>query len=207
MSTTLSDPSFYAEYGEDRWLWERYPRYLRTPRWYVDVGAEQDITGSNTRFLDQLRWKGVLIDADPLAIRSLRTRGQHVVNAVVSSRRSVSFEISQYRGLSRIVADGGVRRRARRLDDVLRELEIDKVDLLSVDVEGHELDVLASSDLERLQPAFVIAEYRTLVPGTHVTPPKRYVETRGELLDFFRRRPYRLAHTTEANVIFVHRRL
>jgi FkbM family methyltransferase len=197
-------PPFFAQHGEDAWLWRHYRELLVTPGVYVDVGAEQESVGSNTRVLDHLGWRGLLIDADARALPALHTRRQMVAQAVISSRPEVSFEITSCLGLSRISAAAAELPtcQARRLDDLLREHRYARVDLLSVDVEGHEIEVLESCDLLRLHPRIIIVEYRTIVPDS-LTSTKRYIDRAPELIEFFRPTPYRCVHMSKANLVWL----
>ena len=55
--------NFYSEYGEDRWIAEN----LKLPDrgFYVDVGCAVPGSGSNTAFLRDRGWGGLVIDANP----------------------------------------------------------------------------------------------------------------------------------------------
>ena len=44
------------------------------------------------------------------------------------------------------------------LTDLLDHLGIEKIDLLSLDIEGHELEALKGMDLERFSPDLIVAE-------------------------------------------------
>jgi len=52
-----------------------------------------------------------------------------------------------------------------RLDDLLATNGFPRLDLLSIDTEGHEMEVLRGIDLEKWQPAFIIAEEVNAEPG------------------------------------------
>ena len=72
--------------------------------------------------------------------------------------------------------------------------EIERIDLLSLDVEGHEFNALRSLSLFRWKPAIIISEFSTAGIGEDFrvanflqTPPL----------------PYELVHQTPANQIFV----
>jgi hypothetical protein len=47
---------------------------------------------------------------------------------------------------------------ARTLNSILRQLDITKIDLLSLDVEGYELEALGGFDLQFYHPTYVIVE-------------------------------------------------
>jgi hypothetical protein len=80
---------------------------------------------------------------------------------------------------------------ARRLDDLLLDTGIERIDLLSIDVEGTELDVWTSFDDTRYRPAIVIIEFDD-------DDPLRAREAIRRALGPM----YALAHRTPANLVF-----
>jgi len=54
--------------------------------------------------------------------------------------------------------------RAVRLDQHLRSLDVARVDFLKIDAEGHDLKALASFDLKRFHPRFVLLEINNVFP-------------------------------------------
>lgn len=141
---------------------------------FVDVGAHNGVTGSNTHFFEQVRgWRGICIEPLPgpfaqlEASRSARcincavgdTEGQQEFLAVEGYGEMLSGLIDEMdpRHIARIEADiaewGGSKQivtvPVRRLDEILDDCGIDSIDLMSLDVEGGELSVLRSLDLAR----------------------------------------------------------
>ena len=68
------------------------------------------------------------------------------------------------------------------LDDLLAgplQAHTQRIDAASIDVEGHELDVLDGFDLDRFQPAVILVEDHTRAgrgPINHALEPRRYVQ-------------------------------
>jgi FkbM family methyltransferase len=147
---------------------------------FVDVGANEPQRGSQTWHLEQRGWKGVLVEPQPdLAERLRRSRNAHVVAAACSSpanqQRTMLLQIAgPYSSLNRSLSAPGVRSRdaievpVRTLDDILREARAPTpIDFISIDVEGHEIDVLKGLALERWQPRLVLLEDHLADLGAH----------------------------------------
>jgi hypothetical protein len=77
---------------------------------------------------------------------------------------------------------------ARSLNDILEENQIDRIDFLSIDVEGAELDVLKGFDLEKYRPALILLEDKHVALTKH-----RYLKKRG----------YKLVKRTKQNCWYV----
>ena len=174
-------PVYYAQHGEDRALLEFFGGM---PGFYVDVGANDGLSNSNTAALDEMGWRGLLVEADPnLAhiCRKARPCGTVVACAAADPTRHGSESAFQRvspghdktTGLSTLVDSSALRRKAmqiganistitvpvRSLDDILeKHCAPNAFELLSVDVEGAELEVFRSCDLTRWRPRIIIAE-------------------------------------------------
>lgn len=148
---------------------------------FVDVGAHDGLTLSNSVFFERERgWSGVCIEPSPAVFPRLVAARQAVcVNAAIGpTEGTADFHMIAGEGemLSGLSAGYSPRHRrrlrrdantavasttpvpVRRLDSVLREHRIDRVDLLSIDVEGGEAGVLDSVTLSEFATQFVIVE-------------------------------------------------
>ena len=148
----------------------------RKDGFFVDVGAAWPIYGSNTYYLEKhLGWTGIGIDAladfGP-AWKKLRPNSKFLVSLVTDkSGGKGKFFKSAGLGISstdRNHAAGkmfGVEVEPEQisvpmttLNDLLDREGITKVDLLSMDIEGHELPALRGFDIERFQPELLVIE-------------------------------------------------
>jgi FkbM family methyltransferase len=149
----------------------------RQSGFFVDVGAHHPRCLSNTFALHRKGWCGVNIDLHRHNIalfNIVRPSDVNVCAAISSEERDLSlFEfapISVYNTLSREDADTVKREkglaysirtvRTRTLDSVLAEHGFSdrQIDFLSVDVEGHDLEVLRSLDFDLHKPTLVCVE-------------------------------------------------
>jgi FkbM family methyltransferase len=189
----------FAQHGEDLVLAEML---ADTPSgFYVDVGAFDPVMWSNTFGLYRRGWRGLTVEPSPgrsSHFQSRRPRDRHVECAVSSSQRSVtlfrlgdqgwatamnstSHEFIASRGIENLVTQG-TEVPARRLDELLDEYLPSgcTVDLLSIDVEGMDLDVLHSNDWTRYRPAVVIIEDSD--PDTLDSPVAHYMAEQGYVI-------------------------
>lgn len=190
--------SFHSEFGEDRWLaeWIACHNQVFRQGHVIDVGAAWPVHCSNTAWLREAGWKGLAIDANPAYAPEwahtdwpfecvlLAGPGQHTAR----------FQVHENAGWSRI-APGGQERPAETLQQVLERHGVERVSLLSIDIEGMEYEVMKGLDLERYAPWIIIAEYHTANLGKDY----RLLE---HLLDSGR---YSVVHRTEANFIYLRR--
>jgi FkbM family methyltransferase len=188
---------YYSQFGEDKWIVDnlRYP----LKGIFVDVGASDGIYGNNTYFFEKIGWQGLCIDADPGHHAYLQANRRWVETCAVSSVRG-EIEFYQHNTDStwsgiycRGVDYTPIKVQSHRLEDLLVLHNIDKIDLLDIDVEGSEIDVWNSFNPELYQPEVVIIEYDTRHQCCNKT----------EIISAITEYPYNLAYTTPANLVFV----
>ncbi len=184
------DHLFKAQFGEDRILWQVFRR--RRGGFFIEVGAYNGVTLSNTYFLEKMGWHGLLVEPIlPLCQKAAAARpGSRVIHAACSKRgagKTAKFTVAQnVPVLSFLHADQDHIDRCRRegaelieidvplltLDDILLNERNNagphhgpwiphvgwRIDLVSIDTEGNELDVLDGFDLDRFKPRILIVE-------------------------------------------------
>ncbi len=153
---------YFSQFGQDYWLLNHMFPDLREG-FFVDVGAYHMTNGymSNTLALERQRnWTGLLIEPNVGLCGPLESRNARLVNSVVSGRsHSLRFQFGDRGCNSKIVASGGSPVATETLTQILdRENVPSLIELLSVDVEGHELDVLSGIDFRRYHFACLIVE-------------------------------------------------
>ncbi len=147
---------------------------------YIDVGACDPVHLSITKHFYDLGWRGINIDASPPAyarVKADRVRDVNL-NVGVSNRKGT---MTFYRaiadahggdasGLSTFVAEEvEVHRRAgfvfeelvtpvTTLAEICAEHARGPIDFMSIDVEGHEREVLEGADFSKYRPRVVLVE-------------------------------------------------
>ncbi len=164
----MTSDSYYSQYGEDHELAKIFP----VPGICVEVGAHDGVQHSNTYFFEQRGWQCILVEPQPNSCQKIKSvRKALLFECAVSDHNGrIDFhacdELPELSGfapdLPRITREGGTTRAihvpVRLLDDILAESGVTKVDFISIDVEGHEIAVLAGFSLERWRPRIVILE-------------------------------------------------
>lgn len=165
-----SKRAHYSQFGEDIAI----ARVLNTDRagFFVDVGCYHPRRYSNTWMLYQKGWRGINIDIDSIKIDAfnlLRKEDINIVSAVSNKNGEVSYYSNGFYSLSVSLDDDFVagkekyRRKTtkcRGLSEIIDDTKYKgrQIDFLSVDVEGHDVEVLRSLDFERYSPRLVAVE-------------------------------------------------
>ncbi|HWP26648.1 MAG TPA: FkbM family methyltransferase [Xanthobacteraceae bacterium] len=139
--------------------------------YFVEVGANDPHELSQTWHLETLGWTGVLIEPQPaLAARLARARVASVFAAACTSPqnagRTMPFYVAgPHSALDRDRMTHGatpeqvIEVPTRTLDSILEEADAPSpIDFLSVDVEGHELEVLRGFNFARWRPRLIVVE-------------------------------------------------
>jgi FkbM family methyltransferase len=144
---------------------------------YVDVGAHHPIRFSNTYKLYERGWTGINIDATPGsmdAFKKLRSRDINVEAAISDVESELIFYEFDEPALNGFASDLMAERASEgrysirkkiamttvTLDAVLTERCCHErgIDLITIDVEGFDLEVLRSIDLDFWRPKLIVIE-------------------------------------------------
>jgi FkbM family methyltransferase len=141
------------------------------PGYFADVGANDPKAISQSWHLEQMGWSGVLVEPQPALAQKLREQRSAKVFACACSSPANAGKMLRlhvagiHSSLNPDFFVAGMRREdvievpARTLDDMLEEAKAPTpIDLLSIDVENHEIEVLAGVTLKRWQPRLILIE-------------------------------------------------
>lgn len=147
--------------------------------YFVDIGAHDGVTGNNTKFFEELGWEGVCIEPLPAAFEKLKNnRTCKVENCAIWKSEGVTdfLEIEGYsemlsgivesydpRHVNRINREldhyGGkqtlIRVKTKRFEDVVEQK---RIDFLSIDTEGSELEILKTIDFQKFDIRVISVE-------------------------------------------------
>lgn len=186
---------FYSQAGEDKYLFDKYFRGY-TSGVFLEMGALDGVLYSNTKFFeDYLNWTGILVEPNPIQFLKLKENRPYAklyndlvsdqvdplqfryfdtVHAAVSGVESTlpksHFDI--YFDNHPKLAQDVVTLHPKSLTSIIKSSGFECIDLFSLDVEGHELNVLKSYDfsvpiklilIERLESNNTYSECETIL--------------------------------------------
>lgn len=152
---------------------------------FVDVGCFHPKKYSNTWLLYKRGWRGINIDIDPIKIDGFNLVRPHDVNiacAVSNTEGEISYYSSGFYSLTITLDEAHARGKAGYVKRTTQCAKLThlidgtrfkdrEIDLLSVDVEGHDLEVLRSLDFGRYHPRLIAVETQgTLFPEVERSP-------------------------------------
>jgi len=188
----------FSQFGEDTWIKVNVP--LPEKGFFIEVGVADGISNSNTYWLEKRGWKGLCFEPDPRNLEIAKLYREDVLPYAVASTNGVmDFNIAaispDLSGLQNgLPGNKTIRVKTVTLNSILEERSIETVDLLSIDVEGTELDVLKGFDINKYNPKVIILEFLS---------PAKDIEK--ELIEYMKEYEYTIAHETYSNLIFVHK--
>jgi hypothetical protein len=98
MTTWTLDHLLKSQFGEDRILWQVFQ--YRPHGYFIEVGAYDGVTLSNTYFLEQMGWNGLLIEpigplCEKAAVARPRSRVVHAAVSRPGSPPTAKFTVAQ----------------------------------------------------------------------------------------------------------------
>ncbi|MCS7036522.1 MAG: FkbM family methyltransferase [Saprospiraceae bacterium] len=167
----------YAQDGEDVVFLSFYEGMKGYKGFYVDVGAHHPVRFSNTLALYRRGWRGINIDPTPGSMRPfrlLRPRDINLELAIGLNSGKASFFCFNEPALNTFDERTAHIHLQNSRYYVIKTIEVpvepllkvlkdhlppgQKIDLLSIDVEGFDLQVLQSNDWSLYSPEFILVE-------------------------------------------------
>jgi len=140
---------------------------------FIDIGANDGLTLSNTRALAELGWRGVFVEPSPKSFEMLKKNyeglkgfyfyqvalGDHNGNAILQESSSLltsadvglvsTFEASEMQRFNKICTYEPVTVKMFKWKTFMNRLQVKTFDFISLDVEGFELHILPDMDLSK----------------------------------------------------------
>lgn len=159
---------YYSQDGQDKFLVEEIFKN-KSSGFYIEIGANDGITLSNTKTLEDIGWDGACIEPLPESYEKLKYNRSCIKHNVAISNKTGKLSFLQIDGYSEMLSGILDSYDPRHLERVNREIthyggskkviEVDcfkfsdlidvvDIDYISIDVEGSELDILKSINFD-----------------------------------------------------------
>lgn len=159
----------YSQYGEDIAL--GHLLNLKEEGFYVDVGCFHPKKYNNTYHLYKNGWRGINIDLDEIKIQAfniLRRKDRNICTAISNNpKEKIDIYSFGFYTLINTLDKATAEKRSdyvkktvknSTLSRILSEEQIKRIDVLSVDAEGADLEVLKSIDFQKCDIDIIIVE-------------------------------------------------
>ncbi len=176
--------NLYSQHGEDGILEELLRALGLDTGYFVEFGAWDGKHWSNTYACYERGWMGCYIEG-------LQDRYDRLCLNILDPR---VLKIKRY-----VAAEG-----PNSLDEILAAHNVERVDLLSIDIDCD--DLVIWEGVQRYRPSVVVIEYNSTIPfDTHYVNPRGMTHGNAALsiVESAARRGYRLVEGTDTNLIFV----
>jgi len=178
---------YYSQYGEDVIIENFFNGKIGT---LLDLGANDGLTFSNSRAFTEAGWSAVLVEASPITFNKLSKlyEGNDKVicieKCLSDSKKTTKFFHNIYhnnplagnnKDLLSTIDENSYRRtvgwgsfetfdiECDTLDSVLKSCPFKKFELISIDVEGLDLQVLHQMDLNDLGVELLVIEHNSTI--------------------------------------------
>ena len=140
---------------------------------YLDIGCQHPVANNNTYLLFKRGWNGINIDLDKKNIHLFDLSRPHDlnINATISAKKTkkklffyhpgspintieesnAKFQKAKYKEIKVVTTT--------TINDILTTTHYKKIDYVSIDVEGHEHDVLKGFNLKKYLPDIISVEF------------------------------------------------
>ena len=167
----------YADYETDLEIQKYFePGYSGV---CIDIGAGVGTERSNTYYFEKKYWRCLCIEPNPGLYNHMRMYRRLALNIACSNydKKGVPFQIysindGNQEAISSLVVDQRlvdshkgminkveeIKVEVKKLDTVLSRINLEKIDFVSIDTEGTELEVLMGFDINRWKPILFIIE-------------------------------------------------
>ena len=173
----MSNATFYSQHGEDFLLNEIFNR--KRDGFFVEIGCIDGIEYSNSYFFEKSGWKGLCIEAHNGFIKDLTKNrpNSRIIHCAVGEENldKVTFYANKIGSLSTLLRTeaqpaapnstesvwGHEEQTVpmRTLNNIFATAGVDKIDFVSMDIEGYEEYAIRGWDLNKYRPRVLLIEF------------------------------------------------
>ena len=205
-----------SQFGEDKKIIKLFKK--NTNGTYVDIGCFHPIRQNNTYLMHKEGWRGVNIDLNPLTIDLFNVARPKDINicAAVSNKKGFKnlffdHQLSSLNTISKnhtlfIEKAFGNKNLIKRkiktntIKNLLKKANINKIDFLNIDIEGHELEVLKTLNFNHYDIKVICVEI-----VNYDFYSKKIKTNKNKIFRILKKNNYILKFKTYVNYIFVKR--
>jgi FkbM family methyltransferase len=205
---------YYSQVGQDKYLNE-FIFFSKQKGFFVEIGANNGVLFSNTLFFEkELNWNGLCIEANPIVFKDLSknrkvicencaisdNNGFAIFNKIEGYGEQLSGLVLKYneRHIQRIKKTiqefGGTEEKIEiptyTLNTILDKHNCSKIDFISIDTEGGELDLIKLINFKKYDIKVIIVE-------------NNY--NNGDIYDYITNKGYKLIKRLEMDEIYLKR--
>jgi FkbM family methyltransferase len=169
---------FYSQFEQDKFIYENFFTN-KIKGYFVDIGAHDGVTFSNSKFFEELGWDGICIEPNPKIFSILENnRKCKCVKKAISNKIGLSqfFQITEgpdmLSGLVDEFTDSAIVRIHQELESFSESFDYinvecdlfenivpnNKIDFLSLDTEGNEMKILQTIDFNKFNIKIITIE-------------------------------------------------
>ena len=168
---------YFSEAGQDMLVKDNFFKNQKSG-FFLEIGAFDGIEGSNCYHFEKfMNWQGIAIEASPLQFEKLKkNRNCKLINiAIGSENKQVEFYevvegFTQMSGINNLNFKNSFERIKKNSNSKINKINIECktfeklipsdqiIDLISIDIEGNELDVLKLINFDKYQIKVIILE-------------------------------------------------
>ena len=202
--------SSYSQFNEDVFLKEYFKN--KKKGFFIDIGCHHPFKANNTFLLYKLGWSGINIDLNKISIdlfNIARPRDINICTAIsnkegvidyyLPNNNPLSSEITINKKFSKILRDihGNKYQTLKTKSITWQSIEkqygelLKSVDILKIDIEGSDLKVLKTINLNKLDPSVIMIE----ASGIDTFE-------RDKIISYLKSNNYKILYDNNVNVIF-----
>ena len=154
---------YYADNGEDIIIQSLFNH--KRDGFYIDVGCYHPVRASLTHLLHKKGWEGVNIDIskDTINLFKIARPNDKNINIGISNKEGEDFyyqssHINQANSFKAYENAKKIKIKICTLDQIIKKLEIKKIDFLNIDAEYRDFEALQGIGLKSIRPTLITIE-------------------------------------------------
>ena len=187
---------------------------------YIDVGCNHPVYNNNTYLLSKKGWKGINIDIDKKSIQLFNLFRKKDLNLnLAASSKKTELEYICFHEKSPINMIKTSQNQNLHSSEKIKNIPSDtlnsiiekspykdkKIDFVSIDVEGYELEVIKGFDLKKYKPSIIVIEFLdTNLKKVEIKNFNLENIIKSEIYELMIKNDYNMVNWLHSDLIFAH---